>query len=271
MPTRLVMMLMLTVAGTFLGGCGSLIVTQQSVEDLRDRRGFSWTTHESDAFTIYAEDGLAPSEEMPAIADAADESKRIVLSTLDLAVYEPRISVFLVSSRDRMRDLIGRRTNATGYHSSNSVCIVWTLSGRSGLRHEMVHVIAMNEWGIPERWLNEGLAVDAAGPWIGRDVDAVCRILREHGDLPSLQDLTRRFDKLPSAVSYPAAGSFVRFLRESYGIETVREVWTGGGRSLTSSTGRTTEELESAWLARVDRAPIDGVTYDPASLTPRRE
>lgn len=269
MPIRLLMML--TVAGIFLGGCGSLIVTQRSVEDLRDRRGFTWATHESDAFTIYAEDGLATRAELPAIADAAAESKRTVLSALDLEVYEPRISVFLVSSRDRMRDLIGRRTNATGYHASNSLCIVWTLSGRSGLRHEMVHVIAMNEWGIPERWLNEGLAVDAAGPWIGRDVDAVCRILRERGELPTLQDLTRRFDKLPSAVSYPAVGSFVRFLRDSYGIETVREIWTEGRRSLTSSTGRPTEELESAWLTRVDLAPIDGVTNDPGALTSRYE
>ena len=273
MPVRRLITLTLTItlaaAGAVLAGCGSLIVTQRSAEDLRDRRGFEWATHESDAFVIHAEADAAPIVELPAIADAADESKRAVLATLELGAYEPRISVFLVGDRDRMEDLIGRRTNATAYHASNAVCIVWKRSGTEGLRHEMAHVIAMNEWGIPERWVNEGLAVDATGPWTGRDLDEVCRALRERGELPSLRDLTTGFERLPSAVSYPAVGSFVRFLRETHGIETVRAVWAGGRRSLPESTGRTVEELERDWLARVDRAPVGGAGYDPGALTPR--
>jgi hypothetical protein len=45
--------------GMCASGCGCLIVTQRSLDDLRDRRGSAWTTHEGAEFTIYAEESVA--------------------------------------------------------------------------------------------------------------------------------------------------------------------------------------------------------------------
>ena len=242
-------------------GCGSLIVTQKSVESLEVRRGFTWETHELDGFVIYVEPGSVASQNRDAIADEGRTAREHVLAYLQEPVYEPTVSMFIVDSRDRMKDLVGRRSNGTGYYTSNAVCVVRSDEMRSITTHELLHVVAMNLWDVPERWVNEGMAVDATGAWHGHDPDAVCKVLRDRGELPSLQDLTRRFNGLPGLASYPAAGSFVGYLRNTYGLVTVRQVWDGGRRELLDATGLDLDALEAAWFDVVERADTEGVDY----------
>jgi hypothetical protein len=243
-------------------GCGSLIVTQQSVDDLAGRRGFTWNTSEIDGFVIYVEPDSVAEDDLQAIESDALSARRRVLAYLEEPTYERTVSIFVVDTLDRMEALVGRRSNATGYHTSDAICLVWGETRRVGATHELLHVVAMNRWGVPERWINEGMAVDASGPWLGLDVDAVCKHLRSRDELPSLKDITQRFGRLPPLASYPAAGSFVRFLRETYGLDTVRIVWNGGRRSLTTATGTRLEALEAAWLERVDGADATGIEYE---------
>jgi len=172
------------------------------------------------------------------------------------------LSIFVVGNRDRMKDLVGRRTNGTGYYASNAICLVGTDGIRGGATHELLHVMAMNLWGIPERWVNEGTAVDARGPWPGHDVHAVCKHVQAAGELPSLHDVTERFGRLPSAASYPAAGSFVRYLRATGGLDVVRRVWDGGRGVLPDATGPDLDTLEAAWLDVVEQADATGIEYD---------
>ena len=242
-------------------GCGSLIVTQKSVEALEGRRGFTWTTHEVDDFVIYVEAGSDASRETDAIAADARSARVTVLRYLQEPLFEPTVSLFVVDSRDRMQDLIGRRSQATAYYTSNAICYVWSNALKVGATHELLHIVAMNLWGVPERWINEGAAVDARGRWLGHDVHAVCKHLRAGGDLPSLPDITRRFEKLPGLASYPAAGSFVRYLRETYGLAAVRAVWDGGRRALPEATGVDLGTLESAWLDVVEQADARDIDY----------
>jgi hypothetical protein len=204
MRVLIVFLFMIIITVLLIGGCGSLIVMQKSVEDLRDQRGFTWVAHETDEFAIFAE-GMSPAaDKLPMIAASAIESKQHILTALDLSAYEHKVSIFLVDSRERMRELIGRETNATGFHTTNAVCLVWARSGTSGLRHEMTHIIAMNAWGVPERWVNEGVAVDVTGLWVGQNVDATCRILRDRGELPSLDKLIDNFNQLQIRPETPA-------------------------------------------------------------------
>lgn len=250
-----------TAAIAALSGCESLIVTQKSVESLEGRRGFTWATREVDDFVIYVEPGSAASRVIEAIAADARSARVNVLRYLQEPVFEPTVSIFVVDSRDRMRDLIGRRSNAIAYHTSNAICLVWSNSLQVGTVHELLHIVAMNLWGVPERWVNEGAAVDCRGRWLGHDVHAVCKHLHAGGNLPSLPDITRRFDKLPGLASYPAAGSFVRYLRETYGLEAVRAVWDGGRRALPEATGVDLGTLESAWLNVVEQADARDIDY----------
>ncbi len=245
-----------------LPGCGSLIVTQQSVESLADRGGFTWEKLELDGFILYVESGSAASENARKLGADAVAARQRVLTYLQEAAYGPTVSIFVVGDRDRMRDLVGRASNGTGYYTSNALCLVGTDGIRHVATHELLHVVAMNLWGVSERWVNEGAAVDAAGLWRGYDVHAVCKKLRADDALPSLRDMTHRFDKLPSLVKYPAAGSFVRYLRNNYGIDSVHRVWDAGRRVLPDVTGMELAALEAAWLEVVEQTDAHGIEYD---------
>lgn len=243
-------------------GCGSLIVAQKSVASLADRSGFHWDTRELDAIALYVESGSAGAANIDKLGADAREARQRVLAYLHESVYPPTLSIFVVGDRDRMKDLVGRRTNGTGYYGSNAVCLVGTGGIRGVATHELLHVVAMNLWGVPERWINEGAAVDAGGSWQGHDLHAVCKHLAAGDALPSLADLTRRFDRLPSVVSYPAAGSFVRYLRNACGLDSVHRVWDGGRRVLPDVTGMDLPTLEAAWLAVVEQSDATGIEYD---------
>ncbi len=247
-------------------GCGSLIVTQRSVESLTQSSGFDWETREFNGLVLHVETGSVASRNAQKLGADIVAARLRVLTYLQEAAYEPTLSFFVVVDRDRMKDLIGRRSNGTGYYTSNALCLVGTESIRHGATHELLHVIAMNLWGVPQRWVNEGAAVDATGPWHGYDVHAVCKHLRADDALPSLRELTRRFDRLPSLVKYPAAGSFVRYLRNNYGIDSVRRVWDGGGRVLPDVTGMELAALEAAWLEVVEQSDATGIEYNSSPL-----
>jgi hypothetical protein len=259
--------LLAVAANGFIAGCGSLIVTQKSAEELRAAKDFAWVAESDRGVRVFAEAGTQSAKSLSTTADQAVQARGTVLSALQITAYDADISIFVVENRERMEKLIGRQTNATIFHEANVMCVVWS-EHSDRVQHEMVHIVAMNEWGVPQRWINEGLAVDVTGLWVGRNVDAVCKILQERGELPSLDELTRRFDGFKSAVSYPAAGSFVRFVRETYGLETVRRIWNDGWRSIPEHTGNEWNEIELMWQARIDNTHVDGVVYDPVSVTP---
>ena len=152
---------LLAVLPALLGACGSLIVTQRSLAYLEGRTGFEWRSRAADGFVVHVEADSATEPDHERILAAAREARGSVLAYLGEPTYEPVVHVFAVDDRARMRALIGRETNAMAYYRSNSLCLVWPRSGRSGVHHELLHVVAMNRWGVPERWVNEGAAVDA--------------------------------------------------------------------------------------------------------------
>jgi hypothetical protein len=210
---------------------------------------------------VYFEPGSAASRDLEAIGADAIRARQRVHDYVGGTAYEPTVSIFVVDTRARMKDLIGRPSNATAYYTSNALCLVWADTWRVGATHELFHVVAMNQWGVPDRWLNEGMAVDCAGPWRGLDPHAVCKLLQSRGELPTLLELIRRFDRLPGLVAYPAAGSFVRYVRETHGLETLLRVWQGGQVDLPAATGLNMDAIEAAWLEIVDQADANGINY----------
>ncbi len=242
-------------------GCGQIMLSQPSAESLAARGGFQWQTSHTAHFDIHVESGSPVALQIEPIELDAEASRRHVLDVLDADGYPSRISIFVVGSRPRMAALIGWETNGTAFHETNTMCIVVTDCIRIRATHELLHVVATNLWGVPQRWINEGLAVYAAGTWHGHDLHALCRFLNRRGDLPCLADLTGRFKRLRERESYPAVGSFVRYLAESYGMETVKTVWAGGGRALPVATGLSVAELEAQWIAFLADADDSGIEY----------
>lgn len=248
--------------------CGSLIVMSKDYDDLVDHAGFNWITATGQRVVTHVEPDSATARDIDAITRATERARSDLLIALEMQDDGREVRVFALDSRERMQELIGRKTNATAYHEAASVCIVWPRAGAPGLKHELAHVITMSAWGVPERWVNEGLAVDLTGQWAGLDLNSVCKQLRQRGELPELQQLIGSFNRLPSAVSYPAAGSFVRFIREQYGLLTVRRIWERGRAALEDVDAGGIDALESSWIAQIDNAESLPLTYDPQAVTP---
>jgi hypothetical protein len=102
--------------------------------------------------------------------------------------------------------------------------------------HETIHLYA-SLFGRATSLFNEGLAVafqvdpvrgDMTPRWNNRHVHDVTRSLRQQGRLPPLDALLTldAFRRADSQMSYPAAGSFVRYLLDSHGgIEPIRDLF----------------------------------------------
>lgn len=121
--------------------------------------------------------------------------------------------------------------------------------------HESMHLLARHMWGAPGTlFMNEGVAVAADG-WYRNSAHAWARYSRDRGEIPALTEFIspHGWCAVPSGVSYPAAGSFVDYVRKCCGLEAVHRLWVAGPAgfeaAVLEATGRTLEELERAWRA----------------------
>ena len=128
--------------------------------------------------------------------------------------------------------------------------------------HELTHIIASLINPSPPALLNEGLAVSIVPYWDGKHVDEWVRLYRRKKELIPLMTLLT-FTEIGSpstmpSVSYPEAGSFVKFLIERYGIDKFRQLYSKAknGREFLKFNkelfikvyGKSVEQLEEEWL-----------------------
>jgi hypothetical protein len=135
----------------------------------------------------------------------------------------------------------------------------------SSLRHEIAHAVAAS---FGDRWFGvavkdgvlfnpgiiEGLAV--ALDWPGNDGPLTphesVRALELMGMRPALRDLLSiQFFEFSSARGYTTAGSFLRFLLESYGAPKLRALYHSGG-DFDGAYGKSLGALETEWRAMID-------------------
>ena len=140
------------------------------------------------------------------------------------------------------------------------------------LEHELAHVVSA-EFGSP--WLFsmtsrigllEGVAVATAWHDLGRGTphEQSAAMLREGLLPPARNFLGLGFWADRQARAYTAAGSFVRFLGERYGMDKVRAAYARAG--IEETFGRTTADLDREWREYLSAIPVP-----PAKETAARE
>ena len=124
-----------------------------------------------------------------------------------------------------------------------------TLDATGG--HETMHILAERLWGAPTRtWINEGLAVYSDDNWSSRPLHQSARMLLDRQQLIPIRDLMKRRGFLGNdEVTYPQAGSLVKFVYEVHGRSAVRRFWHGGANA------REIAGIEGEWLAMLTRLP----------------
>jgi hypothetical protein len=132
--------------------------------------------------------------------------------------------------------------------------------------HELTHVVS-RKLGHPPALFNEGLAVymQKGSQWEGRDVDSICAEYLSKGSLISLNELIGYTDIGPEEsqpeISYPEAGSFVKFFIQAFGMEKFKTLYgrlknssdpqqqSDNTRNIEDLCGRSLAALEKDWIA----------------------
>jgi len=223
----------------------------RSASTLRDHQGFAWRSAQTDHFQLYFEPESLAEHHIDALTQRMEESRTRVLALLGERDYSARVTVFAVRSRARMKALIGKEVNGQAIPNRNLVLFVISDSIDASGAHELCHVIAKTSWGNADDWINEGLAVYADDTWQQRPLHAAASYLLAQHQLVPLADLLRRFNHFPELVTYPEAGSFVKFLYEAYGVDTVKQIWSEGAAAIPRIIGKSIDALEREWHDRI--------------------
>jgi hypothetical protein len=193
-------------------------------------------------------------------------------ATAALGVSVPRRIVYnKYLSRAHMGSLTGNgNTNAYADGDRYEIHTIWPRDN-----HEVVHLYS-SAWGRPVALWSEGLAVayqtdpvagDLVPRWSRVPLDDHARQFLQQGRLIAIADLatTAGFRRFDSNVTYPQAGSFVRFVIARCGLEGVRRLFASGSVGDSESAVRTQfaaacgiglDEVESSWRRMLDGGGI---------------
>jgi hypothetical protein len=224
-------------------------------------KGFSWNSYTSSHFDIFFEAASVAERESQKIAGLLEKFHAGLETLLGIPLPE-RTEYFLVSSRARMKELVGFEANAA---NNGPVSLgVYNETTRAIGLHEICHWQARNAWGPSKGlWVNEGLAVYSDNQWNGRPLHLVAKWLLDHGKLAPLTDLVRNGweKKYSDLITYPELGSFVKFVYERYGRESVKTLWQRGPDGATASTGKALNELDREWRAEIAKLDASSIKY----------
>src|SRR5262249_32157049 len=242
-------------SAALLGACGKHPVspTSPSGTPLSE-------TIETSAYTFHHAQG-----------DSVDTAWQQTFHTWAIAALDvpaPRRVVYnKYRSRTHMGDLTGHYdTNGYAEPSTFTIHTIWPIGN-----HEVVHVYS-STFGSPVALFNEGIAVahqtdparnDLTPRWNGTPLHDWARTFRRQGTLIRVSDLvaTADFRRFDPNVTYPEAGSFVRYVLDQYGLDTLKRFFRDGNSAdsanpvrlqFQNAYGRDLDSVERDWLAALD-------------------
>lgn len=242
---------------------GQVLFGQTNYPGLLDNKNFKWNADSSfQELTIYYQSDSWAAKNIETIRQRVVSHFNSVKTFLDIKTYDSRIYVFIVASRAEMKLLVGYETNGAAFYKTNTVTGIASENRNSIYsNHELFHVIAMNLWGVPDSWINEGMAVYSDNQWHGHDLYQLTKYLIDNNRYVSIEKLAKDFRKADDLISYPLTGSFVKYVDETYGRETVIKIWKRKTKNLKKLTGKTIKELEVDWLTKVKTIEYKDIKY----------
>ena len=197
--------------------------------------------------TVHAVPGSHAAREIATIAADHETVYRAIVTELSVATGESHfrgpINVYLDPSGEALHSATARN-HGFAIAEADEVHALWiSADNYPSLGHEMTHVIA-------HHMLGEGLAVcyDRAAP----PPHTRARALLEAGELlPPSEILGDAWFEADPNLVYPASGSFVCWLIETYGVERFGELYVRGDLAEATAALYAADlgELQRAWRA----------------------
>jgi hypothetical protein len=240
-----------------------------AVEALRDS-AFTWQTRETEHFRVHFQSGSYAAAHMDQFLKDAEEAREIGLRAIGEEDFIPRIDVFHLTSRDQVKRITGYGVRGWADPGSRTVLLVRNSAANQGERHEITHVLSQTLWG-PSRdwhttgWMSEAVATYAGGPCSGYNIDEIVAYLDRQKELIPLDSLALGFRSYNDLVAYLQAGSFIGYLREAYGLPSIRALWERGFEGFEAVLGKAPATVDAEWREylrakypepRIDWAPL---------------
>lgn len=175
--------------------------------------------------------------------------------------YDRPLDAFLVDGRADLDALTGRTDGSSADALGTTIILARFGSLPTVTRHEVMHVLSLNLWGVPAEpaaWAREGIATYAGGSCAGYPLHQVAASLVERGEMVSMRALLDDFLRQDDVVAYLASGSLFQFIAERRGHDVARDVWRRGLEPALHARGETLESLEAEWLTFLARVPGAG-------------
>jgi len=242
---------------------GQTLFGQVSFTQLLENKNFHWIADSSSQeLTIYYQADSWTAKKPDSVRQRVVKHINSVKSFIGINSYEKRIHLFIVDSRQQMKKIIGWETNGSAFYKYNALTGIAAEKTNSVYsNHELFHVVAMNVWGVPDTWINEGMAVYSDNKWHGYDLYQLTKYLNDNNRYVSLNKLFNNFRKVDNSISYPLMGSFVKYLDETYGRDTVIKIWKSKSKNLRKLTGKTIQQLEVDWLTKIKAMDYKEIKY----------
>jgi len=180
----------------------------------------------------------------------------------------PRLDYFKYLNRAHLEAITGKATNGFAEPGTTRFHTIWPTDN-----HECVHTMVILQVGHPPALFNEGIAVAhqtdhvrgiLTPRWNGTDLHTLARGYDASGRLPALSTLERSSDffNVDAEVTYPCAGSFVRWLIDTYGLVPLKRYISSATFDDAASTtenrfqlayGRSLPSAWSEWRAAISQ------------------
>lgn len=204
---------------------------------------------------------------------------RQLTTWLKLPEDGPKVVSWIFRSSEEKRRLIGAGPTSIAKPWLNALYVDDRGLPEPILEHELAHVlaarfgrgpfrVATSDGVIPNDGLVEGLAVAAAWPTDALTVHGWARAMRALGVAPAPESLFARaaFWRYAPSRSYTLAGSFLRWLADTHGIDAVKKAYTAGRLSAVGDPAA----LFAAWERFLDAKPVDAAELRLAEARFRR-
>jgi hypothetical protein len=159
---------------------------------------------------------------------------------IELESFSDTIQIRILQSREDMFWLTGSKPSGLANPYINTVYLVADGEKTPPIKHELMHLISMLEWGYPNvssNWMNEGLAAFAEDDCNGYIVAQIYRYFMETGKLIHIDSLTSDFYAQSEMIGYHQSAYLVEYLLNNYNIEQFKQLWGQGFGSFESIYG----------------------------------
>ncbi|MBI4641773.1 MAG: hypothetical protein HY731_13840 [Candidatus Tectomicrobia bacterium] len=208
-----------------------------------------WLQYESKHFLFSCDPKSPVAGRIRAHADTYDKTFEEISQVLGVQLNE-KIRVYIYASSEAFRreeggDMYSGRASGRLMEIHESPFIP--------PGHEMAHILADHIGSVyPEYpFLREGLAVYFEGSERQRRLHTIAKDYLTRKELTSLEPLKDRFRDLKPAMTYPVAGSFVKYLIDTYGLEKFKALWVSGlelEKAFSKVYGKSFRKVGQEWM-----------------------